>query len=207
MQTNEIEFQELYTAYRPQILRYLTRLVGEGEAEDLAQEVFIKAGRGLKSYRGEASLATWIYRIAANAAVDHLRSPDRRFTQRHCSPSGLAGDDERDSSEPDPWSGETTSPVEQLALRRDMSRCFQGLLEALPEASRIVFTLSEMDGLRNEEIAEALGISLETVKIRLHRARRKLRASVMAHCDFYWFEGNEFVPDLKKMLGELPEVL
>ncbi len=207
MNTDEIEFQELYTAYRPKILRYLARQVGEDEAEDLTQEVFIKVGRGLKDFRGEASLSTWIYRIAANTATDRLRSRDLRPAAQPWLSSCSGEGDDPGSSGRDPRTDEGTPPVEQAALRRDMRQCFQGLLDSLPEASRAVFTLSELDGLRNDEIAEALGISLETVKIRLHRARRKLRAAIMAHCDFYWFEGNQFVPDMKKVLGELPQVL
>src|SRR3989304_7037573 len=75
MHDSELEFQKVFDAYQPRILRYLARLVGEHEAEDLTQEVFVKVSQALKTFRGEAQLSTWIYRIATNAALDRLRSP------------------------------------------------------------------------------------------------------------------------------------
>ena len=65
----------IYKDHRRRVLIYLTRLVGEAEAEDLTQEVFVKVGKGLKDFRGESHLLTWIYRIATNTALDRLRSP------------------------------------------------------------------------------------------------------------------------------------
>ena len=70
------EFQDIYTAFNEKVRRYLARLVGEAEAEDLTHEVFIKASKALDDFRGESSLSTWIYRIATNTALDRLRSPD-----------------------------------------------------------------------------------------------------------------------------------
>lgn len=67
-------FQEIYERFQPGILRFLSRLVGEEEAEDVAQEVFLRVDRGLEGFRGESSIGTWIYRIARNAALDRLRS-------------------------------------------------------------------------------------------------------------------------------------
>ena len=67
---SEPDFGKIYEDFRPRILRYLTRLVGEGEAEDLAQEVFVKIDRGLKTFRGESRISTWIYRIATHAAIE-----------------------------------------------------------------------------------------------------------------------------------------
>jgi RNA polymerase sigma-70 factor (ECF subfamily) len=71
---NEMDIEEIYRQFRPKIERYLGRLVGEADAADLTQTVFLKVGRGLKTFRGESSLATWIYRIATNVARDHARS-------------------------------------------------------------------------------------------------------------------------------------
>jgi len=67
-------FQEIYERFQPGVLRFLSRLVGEEEAEDVTQEVFLRVDRGLEGFRGESSIGTWIYRIARNAALDHLRS-------------------------------------------------------------------------------------------------------------------------------------
>src|SRR3990170_8809769 len=70
-----MDFDALYIRYRPGIVRYLSRIVGRHEAEYLAQEVFVKVGRGLPGFRGESRISTWIYRIATNAALDRLRKP------------------------------------------------------------------------------------------------------------------------------------
>ena len=70
-----MDFPTLYTEFHPNIQRYLTRLVGDYEAEDLTQDVFIRISQALPNFRGESKLATWIYRIATNAALDRLRSP------------------------------------------------------------------------------------------------------------------------------------
>ena len=78
MDVSELDFQKIYDTYHPQILRYLVRLVGEPEAEDLAQEVFVKVSQGLKTFRGESQLSTWLYRIATNAAIDKIRTASFR---------------------------------------------------------------------------------------------------------------------------------
>ncbi|HLA99072.1 MAG TPA: sigma-70 family RNA polymerase sigma factor [Anaerolineales bacterium] len=82
MEADELDFQKIYATYQPRILRYLARLVGENEVEDLAQEVFVKVSHGLKSYRGEAQLSTWVYRIATNAAIDRIRAASFRQDSR-----------------------------------------------------------------------------------------------------------------------------
>jgi RNA polymerase sigma-70 factor (ECF subfamily) len=81
MTDSELEFQHIYSAFRPKIHRYLARLTGADEADDLTQEVFIKVSRGLKGFRGESKLSSWIYRIATNAALDHLRRPSQMATE------------------------------------------------------------------------------------------------------------------------------
>jgi len=68
------DFQDIYTEYYPKLVRYLTRVVGEADAEDLAQESLVKVDRGLEQFRGDSSLSTWIYRIATNVARDRFRS-------------------------------------------------------------------------------------------------------------------------------------
>src|SRR4030066_2023807 len=76
--------------YRPAIVRYLSRIVGRLEAEDLAQEVFVKVGRGLPGFRGESRISTWIYRIATNAALDRLPPPPFRQDAAEETPDGTA---------------------------------------------------------------------------------------------------------------------
>ncbi len=84
METTQSEFQEIYDAFQPKILRYLTRMLGSHEAEDLTQEVFLKVDKALGSFKGESRLSTWIYRIATNAALERVMN----FSKRDCYTEG-----------------------------------------------------------------------------------------------------------------------
>lgn len=190
---NELKFCEVYEAFQPKILRYLARLVGDTEAEDLTQEVLIKVNEALPEFQGKSQLSTWIYRIATNAALDKLRSPSYKQAVGNCSASV-----ETEVQDRNPATGEKTPWVEPQIFRKEMSECVQSYIQKLPENYRVALVLSEFEGLKDSEIAETLGISPGTVKIRLHRAREKLKEDILAHCDTYWMEENEFLPELKK---------
>lgn len=192
---NQYQFQEVYNTFHLKIFRYLVRLVGEQEAEDLAQEVFLKVSQSLESFRCESSLSTWIYRIATNAALDKLRSPS---FQKKMATASIDEAETEDVEEKDIWTGELAPLVEQQLVRKEMNDCIQGYIMKLPESYRTVLALSEAEELSNKEIAEILGISLGTIKIRVHRAREKLKEELIANCDSYWIEGNEYVPELRK---------
>ena len=196
MNGTELTLEEIHAAFRPKIQRYLARMVGEFEAEDLTQEVFIKIGRALKDFKGESALSTWVYRIATNAAVDRLRSPSFQYVDQKCLPVDLIAREELEIVDRNAWTGENTPQVEPLLYRKEMNTCIQNFIEKLPEDYRTVLVLSEFEELRNSEIAEILGITLNTVKIRLHRARGELKKELAANCDSYWIEDNEFVPEL-----------
>ncbi len=202
MSYDELEFQKVHETFRPRIHRYLTRLVGENEAEDLTQEVFVKVAQALENFRGESTLSTWLYRIATNAALDRLRSPSFQRIAQIELPVDSIETGEAEIEDRDVWTGDKTPSVEQQLVRKEMNECIRDFIEKLPETYRTVLVLSELEGLRNKEIAEILGVTLDTVKIRLHRAREKLKEELWTHCDSYWIEGNEFVPDLKNAFEE-----
>ena len=197
MEASEAEFQEIYAAFQPKILRYIARMVGENEAEDLTQEVFIKIGSALGTFRGEASLSTWIYRIATNTALDKLRNSSFQRTTSN-SPDQQSSSHEPEIADKNVWTGEKTPLVEHQIFRKEMNDCIQGFIENLPEDYRTVLILNEFEGLKNKEIAEILEISLAAVKIRLHRARERLKNELRENCDSYWVENNEFLPELKR---------
>jgi len=201
MDDNEPGFEKIYTDFQPKILRYLAHLVGEHEAEDLTQETFVKVNRALGDFRGESKLSTWLYRVATNTALDKLRSPSFR---QSASPD-LIEIDETPIDDRNTWTGEKTPLIEQQIYRKEMNDCIAGYIERLPENYRMVLVLSEMEGLSNNEIAEILGVSLDTVKIRLHRGKAKLKQELESQCDSYWVEGNEFLPDLKRIPGKSKE--
>jgi RNA polymerase sigma-70 factor (ECF subfamily) len=182
-----LEFQSVHDRFRPRVLRYLRRLVGEGEAEDLTQSVMVKVSEGLSGFRGDSRLSTWIYRIATNGALDRLRHK----TLQPPSETEL-GSEERDLP-PDAL----VPSVEAVAIRGEMNECIREFVEHLPENYRAVLVLSELEGFKNSEIAAILGISLDTVKIRLHRAREKLRESLETGCSFYRNAGDELACDRK----------
>lgn len=185
--SGDFEFHAVHDRFRSRVLRYLTRLVGEGEAEDLAQSVMLKISEGLPGFRGESSLSTWIYRIATNAALDRLR---RRTIQ---SPAAM----ELESVEIDVLPDTQAPSVEKTAIREEMNACIRDFIERLPDNYKTVMVLSEVEGFKNNEIAAILELSLDTVKIRLHRAREKLRKDLEAGCSFYRDEHDGLACDRK----------
>ncbi len=182
MSQAELEFEQIHESFRPKIQRYLTRLIGEYEAEDLTQEVFVKVSRALKNFRGECQLSTWLYRIATNAALDRLDSPSfQRAIQARLAQDSIGASDE-DIEDQDVWTGEKAPPLETALMQQEMYACVWNRLEHLPVNYRTVLVLSDMEEFTNNEIAEILGLSVDAVKIRLHRARARLRKDIETYC-------------------------
>jgi RNA polymerase sigma-70 factor (ECF subfamily) len=176
-----VDFNSVYAAFYARILRYLTRLVGPDEAEDVSQEVFSKISRSLGEFRGDA-LSSWVYRIATNAATDRMRR-----TSAHPSIT-----EDEDISLPDPGDS-----AEQQVIRGEMSACVRDLTNELPDSYRTVLVLSEIEGLKDAEIAEVVGATVQAVKIRLHRARARLRQIMEERCRFYRDGENTLLCDRK----------
>jgi RNA polymerase sigma-70 factor (ECF subfamily) len=186
-------FDVIYTGFHAKIVRYLTRLVGEAEAEDLAQETFVKVGRALEGFRGEAQLHTWVYKIATNTAFDKLRSPSLRETsQDPARVESIVGIEDVDV-----WAGRKRLSVEQQAIREEMSSCVRDVILRLPDNYRTAIVLSDLEGFKDSEIAEVLGLTLSATKIRLHRARTRLREELSRCCVLYRNEENELACDRK----------
>ncbi len=196
VESDAINFDAVYRDYYPRIKRYLARLISFDDAEDVAQEAFLKVSRSLDGFRRESSISTWVYRIATNAAMDRLRSPAYRARL-----AAAAIDDSCDAGETFSANEDRGSSLEEDAIRSEMSDCVQGLVAQLPENYRTVLILSETEGMKNAEIAEVLGISLETVKIRVHRARVRLKQILEANCSFYHDPCNTLLCDIKRTGG------
>ena len=180
------DFAEVYRVFRPRILRYLSGMVGEAEAEDLAQEVFLKVSRGLKKFRGQSRVSTWVYRIATNAAIDRLRKPSLKHQRLGGAAAGpSAGRSETGAGDSEACTDETSPAAETSVIEDEMLHCLLSFINKLPAGQRAVATLSFFEGLKNAEIAEILGINVQTVKMRLQRARRRLVAELETHCG--WF--------------------
>ncbi len=160
------------------IFRYILSMVQDkAEAEDLTQETFLRAYRGRDSLREEGAQITWLYRIATHVCLDRLRQYARR------NPKESDVDiDQVDVPEPD-------TPSLQKTLEQDeMSGCVQGYLTRLPDNYRAAIMLHDMHELDAPEIAQLLGESVANVKIRLHRARQKLRSALQIGCSFSYDE-------------------
>lgn len=160
-------------AYAVLVRKYETRIRGycrgvlgnAAEADDAAQEVFIKAYRGLGNFQGKASFSTWLYRIAVNHCRDLLRSAQRNRTESWEALREEEGEslEARTAVLPEPRRNERWLQVQE-ALNR------------LPEQYKTVLILREVQGLSYRELADALGCSMDAVKARLRRARRELGA-------------------------------
>jgi RNA polymerase sigma-70 factor, ECF subfamily len=177
-------FRTLYDANHRRVRGLLARLVGPEDAEDLAQAVFAKAAKALPTFRGEAQTSTWLHRIAVNAASDWLHS--RSTHEAKLTVSFPAASDE-DMSAAITRSADVDSPPspEQELTRQEMRVCIRGEIGKLPATLRAVFMLSALGGLTHAEIAQTLGISGGSAKVRLHRARYEFRKIIEARCDFY----------------------
>jgi RNA polymerase sigma-70 factor (ECF subfamily) len=181
MNETVLDFQKIHEEFRPKIQRYLVRLVGEYEAEDLTQDVLIKISRTLQTFRGESQLSTWIYRIATNAALDKLRDPVfKRTVQSELSDCSDSVDAEVEDK--DIWTEKEASSPEQQLFHKERFECYCDCIETLPSNYRTIIELSELEKLAANEIADILGLSLDVVKIRLHRGRARLLEELKSHC-------------------------
>jgi RNA polymerase sigma-70 factor (ECF subfamily) len=155
-------FETLVERHRVTVFRVAARLVGDHEAEDVAQDAFLRAYHRLGRFRGDASFRTWLLRIAHNSAIDAL---GRR--RRH------AEADEPDELEQTTDVEGTRQPSERLE-RSERLRRLEGKLELLRSEHRTVLVLRDVEGLSYEEIAEVTDTPVGSVKGRLHRARGEL---------------------------------
>ena len=194
---SERQFPDIYKEFYPKITHYLTRLVGKHEAEDVAQLVFEKVNSNLPTFKGESKISTWIFKIATNTALDRLRSPSYKRT-----PSGpLASVPLQAVENIETLPNKPSSPDQKL-IRDEMSDCIREFVERLPPDYRTIIILNELEGFTNKEIAEILQISLDTAKVRLHRARAYLKKSLEAGCDFYLDGSSELMCDRKQSTDE-----
>ena len=179
-----LTFDDVYGQFHAKIHRYLERMVGRDDAEDLTQEVFIRTSRALPQFRGDSTVSTWIFRIATNVAYDRLRS---RSSRSRCETSLESG----------PPVVDRAPSLDKRVVRGEMNECIDKYIEELPTGYRAAVVLSEHEGFTNQEIADALGVSLETVKIRLHRARARLRKELGDGCSLYRDDRNELACEPK----------
>ena len=164
--------EALYHRYKKRVYGLALRIVGPVDAEEVAQEAFIRIFRGLPKFRGDAALSTWIYRLAVNAALSHRsRRAGARLLTRD-SDSQLEGQLEK-TIEAQP----AAEPVRGDAVLR--ARLERALVQ-LPTGYRTVIVLHDVEGLEHEEIAAILRCHVGTSKSQLHKARARLREILAA---------------------------
>jgi len=155
-------FEELYRAHAGRLYSLAFRMLGNAaDAEDLLQEIFLSAHRKLESFRGDAALGTWLYRLATNQILDYVRSRAGR--------AGQLTDGLDDASVLADAAGHRLA--DRAIDRIDLERA----LADLPEGCRVAFVLHDVEGLEHKEIADVLGIAEGTSKSQVHKARLRLR--------------------------------
>lgn len=167
-QGDQAAAEAIFRLYHPAIHNLAYRMLGGSpDVEDCVQEVFLRAFRGLKGFRGEASLKTWLYRIATNTCLNYLDKAKRQ------APTASL-DAEPPSNEGAPLGEILASPErgpeERLALR-ELEDAIQDALEKLTPEFRTALVLRDVEGMSYEEVASATGTALGTVKSRIARAR------------------------------------
>lgn len=138
------------------------------ESQDIMQEVFLQVYRTIGDFRGDASLATWLHRITVNRSLNWKRRWARRFKWLHVSTDSA---DDHPAAEPE---SELPSPEIRMANAQTRQQ-IDNALKMLPDQARTVFVLRELEGLSYEEIADATGIKIGTVRSRLFHARKRLK--------------------------------
>jgi RNA polymerase sigma-70 factor (ECF subfamily) len=156
-------FEELYKAHAGRLYSLAFRMLGNAaDAEDLLQEIFLSAHRKLESFRGDAALGTWLYRLATNQILDYVRSRAGR--------AGQLTDGLDDAAMlPDAGGGRL---ADRAIDRIDLERA----LGELPDGCRAAFLLHDVEGLEHKEIGQVLGIAEGTSKSQVHKARLRLRS-------------------------------
>lgn len=189
MDNKELNVDTIYKTYSTGLRNYLSRMVPELSTDDLVQDAFEKINRELKNFRGQSSIKTWVYKIAINTAYDRLRALS---SKKHIHGKKIKSIDIQMLNSEKPGNKHYES-VESRVIRKQMDSCVIDIVETLEDSYKSVLILKELENFKDKEIAQILQISLNAVKMRLHRARKKLKKELERQCRFYHDERNVFV--------------
>jgi len=169
---DEPSFQQCVELHGPRMLAVARRLLAnDDDAQDAVQEAFLSAFQAIERFDGRSQLATWLYRIAVNAALARLRLR-RRTDERSIDDLLPRFKDDGHQAEP---SSAWTEPTEAAIVRKETQAAVRQAIGQLPEIYRTVLVLRDIDGLETNETAQLLEVTAAVVKTRLHRARQALR--------------------------------
>ena len=169
-------YELLVIKYQRRIERLIARMVRDNDlVQDIAQETFLRADRALPQFRGEAQFYTWLYRIAVNTAKKFLMDMRRDPVMTESALTPVSEEDETFRNRHEPTSEETP---ETVLAAQEIAQAVNAAMEALPEELRQAVTLREIEGLSYDEIAQAMGCPIGTVRSRIFRAREAISARV-----------------------------
>ncbi len=178
-------FEEVARELAQPLLRYLERYVGDhAVAEELRQETLVRMSKGLASFEGRSSVKTWAFSIASHVAADYLRRPGAKTRI-------VELDEVAEPADPD-------RAIDERIVLGEMNACIREVIDSLPDTYRSALILHDLEGLPVEQTAEISECSLATAKIRIHRARRRLKQALSAQCDFYRDADSVFRCDRKE---------
>ena len=183
--TSQPVFEDIAHELSGPLRRYLERLVGNrATADDLLQETLLKIARALPDFEGRSSIKTWAFTIATRVATDHFRRPHSRARMVEIDETGPAH--------------VLDAEFDQRLVIDEMSSCVREVIDSLPEDYRTALVLHDLEGLTAAKVAEIAGCSVATAKIRIHRARKRLKQALDQECKFYRDEDNVFRCDRKR---------
>lgn len=166
---DQAAFEELYRDHAGRVYALCLRMTGDhGRAEELTQDVFLRAWTKLSTFRGDAAFSTWLHRLAVNVVLAHRRSRGKRWARLTAT----------DDLEPYESVAAKTGLAEPERAPKGSLIDLEEAIATLPEGARTVFVLYEIEGYRHDEIAAATGTAVGTSKAQLHRARKLLREAL-----------------------------
>lgn len=175
---DEAAFADLMRTAGPRLLSVARRILGNDEdARDAVQDTFLNAFRSLPRFEGQAKLSTWLHRIVVNTALMKLRTRRRKPEQSIETMLPAYKDDGHHAETFRSWA----EPVDKALERTETRALVRHLIDQLPESYRTVLVLRDIEGLDSEQAADALGLTVNATKIRLHRARQALRSLLAPH--------------------------
>jgi RNA polymerase sigma-70 factor (ECF subfamily) len=181
-----MEFWDIYDQYYARVRKFILALVkDEWVADDLIQETFLRIQNNLKDLKDPSKLSPWIFRIAYNLCQDHFRQSKRSRKEERIDQEGM-----EDFKETLIQKG---PDIQKELEQRQMGECVQNQINLLPESMRTVLLLFDIMEFSHQEIADILGSTVKNVKVRLHRARKKLKPILEEKCAFERDERNVLV--------------
>ena len=165
-------FEDVARELAQPIMRYLERYVGDrAVADDLWQETLMRMNKGLSSFSGRSSIKTWVFSIASRVAADYFRHPGRKTRIVELNEVAEQIDSDR--------------TIDERLVVDEMNECVRQVIDSLPDAYREALILHDLEGLSAEQTAEICDCSVASAKIRIHRARLRLKEALKAQCEFY----------------------